>query len=89
MDENYVVILAKEAFMTAIWVAGPAMIVGMAIGILMAIFQAITSVQEQTLTMIPKIIAVGLTIVFMMPFILQTLGNFASDVFRAMVDAAL
>ncbi len=89
MDASYVVILAREAFMTAIWVAGPAMLVGMAIGILMAIFQAVTSVQEQTLTMIPKIIAVGLTIVFMMPHILKTLGSFTSDVFRALVDAAL
>ena len=89
MDENYVVILAKEAFFTAIWVAGPAMIIGMAIGILMAIFQAITSVQEQTLTMIPKIIAVGITIVLMMPYILKTLGTFTTEVFRALVDAAL
>ncbi len=89
MDESYVVLIAREAFITAISVAGPAMLVGMGIGILMAIFQAITSVQEQTLTMIPKIIAVGLTIVFMMPYILRTLGTFTTDVFRAMVDAAL
>lgn len=89
MDESYVVLIAREAFITAISVAGPAMLVGMGIGILMAIFQAITSVQEQTLTMIPKIIAVGLTIVLMMPYILRTLGAFTTDVFRAMVDAAL
>ncbi|MFT7616427.1 MAG: flagellar biosynthetic protein FliQ [Planctomycetota bacterium] len=89
MDEGYVVNLAREAFLTAIWVAGPAMIVGMLIGILMAIFQAITSVQEQTLTMIPKILAVGMTIVLMMPYILKTLGTFTTDVFRSLVDAAL
>ncbi len=89
MDEGYIVMLAKEAFLTAISVAGPAMIIGMLIGILMAIFQAITNVQEQTLTMIPKIIAVGITIVLMMPYILKTLGTFTADIFHALVDAAL
>ena len=54
------------------------MVVGMFVGILMAVFQAITSVQEQTLTMIPKIMAVGLTLVIMMPFITRTLAAFTA-----------
>ena len=88
MDETYVVSLCREVFMTSLWIAGPAMIIGMLVGILMALFQAITSVQEQTLTMIPKIMAVGVTLIIMLPFIMHTLTAFTISIFKALVDAA-
>jgi flagellar biosynthetic protein FliQ len=88
MDETYVVSLCREVFMTSLWIAGPAMIIGMLVGILMALFQAITSVQEQTLTMIPKIMAVGITLIIMLPFIMHTLTAFTTSIFKALVDAA-
>ncbi len=88
MDETYVVSLCREVFMTSLWIAGPAMIIGMLVGILMALFQAITSVQEQTLTMIPKIMAVGVTLIIMLPFIMHTLTAFTTSIFMALVDAA-
>ena len=88
MDEHYVITVGHEMFKTAAIVAAPAMIVGMLVGVLMAVFQAITSVQEQSLTMIPKIFAVGLTIALMLPWILKTLTVFSTQLFSALADAA-
>lgn len=87
MDENYIMSLGREMMLTVVWVAAPAMIVGMLIGVIMALFQAVTSVQEQTLTMIPKIMAVGLTLALTMPFIMKTLAEFSRSVLLAMLDA--
>ena len=88
MDENYIMSLGREMMVTVVWVAAPAMIVGMLIGVIMALFQAVTSVQEQTLTMIPKIMAVGLTLVLTMPFIMKTLAEFSRSILQALVHAA-
>ena len=88
MDENYIVTLGREMLTCVVMVAAPAMLIGMAVGILMALFQAITSVQEQTLTMIPKIMAVGVTLILFMPFIMKTLGSFTTNVFNALAHAA-
>jgi flagellar biosynthesis protein FliQ len=88
MDTNYVVALGGEMFQVAVTIAAPAMLVGMVVGILMALFQAITSVQEQTLTMIPKIMAVGITLVLMLPWIIETMVNFTAQIFSALPDAA-
>lgn len=88
MDTNYVVALGSEMFRIAVTIAAPAMIVGMLVGILMALFQAVTSVQEQTLTMIPKIMAVGITLVLMLPWIIETMVDFTAQVFGAIPDAA-
>ncbi len=87
MDEYYVITLGREMLWTVVLVAAPAMVVGMLVGIIMALFQAITSVQEQTLTMIPKIMAVGLTLVLLAPFIMRTLATFTTNVFMALADA--
>ncbi|MEE9390971.1 MAG: flagellar biosynthetic protein FliQ [Planctomycetota bacterium] len=87
MDENYIVNLGGEMFRLTALIAAPAMLVGMMVGIVMALFQAITSVQEQTLTMIPKIFAVALTLVLMMPWILHTLVSFTAEIFRSLGDA--
>ncbi len=87
MDEYYVITLGREMLWTVVLVAAPAMVVGMLVGVVMALFQAITSVQEQTLTMIPKIMAVGLTLVLLAPFIMRTLATFATNVFLALADA--
>lgn len=88
MDENYVITVGHDMFKTAAVVAAPAMIMGMLVGIIMAVFQAITSVQEQSLGMIPKIFAVGLTIALMLPWILKTLSVYATTLFSSLADAA-
>jgi flagellar biosynthetic protein FliQ len=74
--------LGREAILTAMLVAAPTLIFGMVTGLLISIFQAVTQIQEQTLTFIPKIIVVGLTILFFGPFMLAMLTNFTAHVFN-------
>jgi len=59
----------------------PAMIVALCVGLLTAIFQAVTSVREMTLAIIPKILAVSLTLILCMGWMLQVLITFASGLF--------
>lgn len=87
MDETYIASLCRDMFMTALMLAAPAMVVGMLVGIAMAIVQAVTSVQEQTLSMIPKILAVGATLVLLMPWTLRILMRLSENVFSSLADA--
>ena len=68
MTDATVVSLAREAVLTILLVAGPALLIGMLVGLLVSIFQATTQIQEQTLTFIPKIVAVLVSIVIFGPW---------------------
>ena len=81
MDEATLVDLAKTTLVTALVVVAPALLIGMTVGLLMSLFQTITSLQEQTLAIVPKIIAVVTTILLLLPWILNTLREFARGLF--------
>ncbi len=74
--------LAKQTLVTALMICAPALLVGMAVGLLISFFQTVTSLQEQTLTIVPKMLAVLVTIVVLMPWILGTLREFTASLFR-------
>ena len=82
MDEFTIIELARKTLITALIIVTPALLVGMSVGLLMSLFQTITSLQEQTLAMVPKILAVVLTIMLLMPWILTTLRDFALSLFQ-------
>lgn len=73
--------LAKSTLITALMICAPALLVGMCVGLLVSFFQTITSLQEQTLTIVPKMLAVLTTIVLLMPWILGTLREYAATLF--------
>lgn len=77
MTDQVVVSLAREAVLTVLLVAGPALGIGMLIGLLVSIFQATTQIQEQTLTFVPKIVAVLVSIVIFGPWMIRLLVDFA------------
>lgn len=79
MTEITIVTLGREALMTVILVAGPVLGLGMFIGLLVSIFQATTQIQEQTLTFIPKILVVLLSVVAFGPWMLRILIDFAAS----------
>jgi flagellar biosynthetic protein FliQ len=74
--------LAKTTLMTALMIVAPALLVGMAVGLIVSFFQTVTSLQEQTLTIVPKMLAVLATIVLLMPWILGTLREFTAALFE-------
>ena len=82
MDHSVLLDLAKSTLLTALTVVAPALLVGMAVGLLVSFFQTITSLQEQTLTIVPKMLAVVATLLLLLPWILGTLREFTAALFE-------
>lgn len=80
MTGSEVLDLAREAVWTMILVAGPVMIVGLLVGVIIALFQALTQIQEMTLVFVPKILAIFVTILVTLPFMSQLLEAFMGRV---------
>lgn len=76
MTETNIISLGREALTTVLLVAGPVLGFGMLVGLIVSIFQATTQIQEQTLTFIPKIVAVLVSIVVFGPWMLRILIDF-------------
>lgn len=85
MTIEHVISMNQELFYTALLVALPALAVSLIVGLLVSIFQTITSIQDQTLSYVPKILLVGVAIVFTLGFSLQLAVEFTK---RMMVFAA-
>ncbi len=81
MTAPLVVQIGRELLFTAMILALPTVLVSLSVGLLVSIFQTITSIQEQTLSFAPRILAVGVVMVFTMPWTLQVLTNFAARMF--------
>ncbi len=73
MREDLVLDVMRQAIMTVITVSGPVLLIALAVGLLVSIFQTITSIQEQTLTFVPKILAVFLGIYFFGTWMINSL----------------
>jgi flagellar biosynthetic protein FliQ len=71
MNPETVVGIAKEAIEVTLYVSLPIMGVGLLIGLIISLFQAVTQIHEMTLTFVPKIIAVLLSLLFLMPWMIQ------------------
>jgi len=80
VTEEMVMSVASEAIKTTIFLAGPLLAAAMAIGILVSVLQAITQINESTLTFIPKMVAVLLVLVLLAPWMLEMLQQYAIQV---------
>ena len=77
-----VVDLARELLFTALVLAGPVLLVGLVVGVAVSLFQALTSVQEQTMSLIPKMLAVlGVALLLLAPM-LQVLRDYTERVLQ-------
>lgn len=81
MNELVIVQLAREALKTALWVAGPALIVSMVVGLAISVFQVVTSLQDQTLAFVPKMLAVMVVVVLAFPWMVRVLMAFTTRMF--------
>ena len=64
--------VARDAIWTIVVVSSPLMVVGLVVGVVVSLFQALTQIQEMTLTFVPKIIAIMLSLLLLLPFMLAT-----------------
>jgi flagellar biosynthetic protein FliQ len=83
MSETFIVNIGNQAIMTVLKIAGPVLLVSMVIGLLISIFQAVTQIQEQTLTFVPKVLAIIVVFLILGPWMLQVLISFIQNTFNS------
>ena len=82
MNQDVVVSLATDAMELGLKVALPLLLAGLVVGLLISVFQAITQIQEMTLTFIPKILALGLVLAIAGPWMLGELLTYTENLYR-------
>lgn len=82
MTVEMVLDVLREAFLRILAISGPALLVGMLVGLVISIFQATTQIQEQTLSFVPKLLAIFLTLILAGNFMLNLLLSFTKMIFK-------
>jgi flagellar biosynthetic protein FliQ len=72
--------VAREAVFTLLQVAGPVMLVGLTVGLIVSLFQSLTQLQEMTLVFVPKILAIFASLAIFLPFMGNTLSTFMESI---------
>jgi flagellar biosynthetic protein FliQ len=85
MNEVAIVEVGREALFVILKTAGPIMLSGLIIGLIIALFQALTTIQEMTLTFVPKILVIFVAIIVFLPFMMTTVIEFAQRLFDRMI----
>jgi len=85
MNETLAIEIGREAVLTMLKVGGPIMGMGLIIGVAIALVQALTSIQEMTLTFVPKIVVIFVSVIVFLPYMLTTLSTFTVSLFDRVV----
>lgn len=78
MEMGEIVEICREAIYVLIIISAPSMLVALFVGLIIALFQALTQIQEATLTFVPKILSMLLVLVITLPFMFNTLMDFTN-----------
>ena len=81
MDSAMVVELAREALWMTMLISAPLLVVGLAVGLLVGIFQAATSINEQTLSFIPKVVCMAITMAIAGSWMINTMVDYTKGIF--------
>ena len=84
MPLGLVLDLARDALMMALMLAGPLLGAALVVGLVVSVLQAVTSIQEQTLSFVPKLFAVGAVFLILLSWGLQVLMQYTTELFRAL-----
>ena len=82
MSPDYVVEIMKGLMAHIMMISAPLLLMGMAVGLLVSLFQAVTSLQEQTLVFVPKALAVTTMLFFILPWMVRTLMDYTNEIFN-------
>ncbi len=77
-----VIDLSRDAIMTALMVAAPMLLIALGVGLLVSIIQSVTQIQEQTLAFVPKLVLVGGAFIVGLPWLLQVLVRYTTQLIR-------
>lgn len=85
MDAFQAAEFAKAAMVLALTLAGPMLLTSLVVGVAVGLFQALTQVQESTLTFVPKIVAIGAVLLLSLPMMGQALSTFMARIADAII----
>jgi len=86
MTPETVIEIGQQAMRTVLFVAGPMLISGMVVGLIISVFQAATQINEMTMTFVPKIITVFVVLVISLPWAIGQLTSFATAMFNRIAN---
>ncbi len=86
MTPEFAIELIKNMVLLAVTLAAPLLLAGMLVGLMVSLFQAVTSIQEQTLTFVPKALAVIAVLIVSLPWMLRKISEFAIQLIQKMPD---
>ncbi|MEQ1691305.1 MAG: flagellar biosynthetic protein FliQ [Gemmatimonas sp.] len=82
MSHQMVIDLSRDAIITALMIAAPMLLIALGVGLLVSIIQSVTQIQEQTLAFVPKLILVGGAFIVGLPWLLQVLIRYTTQLIR-------
>lgn len=88
MSQAMVIDLARNAVLLSLMVGGPLLLVALVVGLAVSVFQAVTQIQEQTLSFVPKLIAVSVAFLVGLPWMLEMMIRYTTDLFRSIPSIA-
>lgn len=83
MTPDFVIDIGREAVKTVLLISAPMLLAGLVVGLLVSIFQAATQINEQTMTFIPKIVAVLVALILFAPWIIRMMLAFTNNIFHS------
>ena len=86
MDSSTIMDVMRQMLLVCLQIAGPVLIVSIVVGLIVAIFQAATQIHEQTLTFVPKLLVIALTLLVLGDWISANLTDFVTHIFELMAQ---
>ncbi len=86
MEIMDVVEIGQDLLVTVLWLSGPSILVSLVIGLIISLMQTVTSIQEQTLSFAPRIVAVGAVMLLTLPWTLQLSSEFTMRMMERMLQ---
>ena len=81
MSDADIALMVRDSLIVMLKVGGPPLLVALIVGLLIALLQAVTQINEATLTFIPKMIAIIIVLAVMAPWMMEVLQNYSSEIF--------
>jgi flagellar biosynthetic protein FliQ len=86
MENEYVIEVTQQAMKITLMLAAPMLIGALVVGVLVSIFQAVTQIQEQTLSFIPKILVIVAALVIFSPWMMETMTSYTRELFESIPE---
>jgi flagellar biosynthetic protein FliQ len=89
MDNGFVVEITNQAIKVTLMLAAPMLLGALVVGILVSLFQAVTQINEQTLSFIPKILVIVVALVLLSPWMMETITSYTHDLYTSIPSVVM